>query len=619
MIRKILLIFILLIISNYNFSQSRTARNYLDQTVGLTTFSTLLFNEVTTSPNRIVANQWIDSLRIRTDNWIKLLNNLKTFDNNIGLKIASLKYIKHLNLLSKKELPRIMSFIYNSNITDKEKLEYKKMYPKVTAETDKLYSNLAIETGKYKYVYNLKFPEEVNIEYPEEIHIDTAFKYNDYIVDRVDIIVELWDLAIDEESLPYALIWSKKLSIYSDKVISTLENLDNHEDDYGFKVSALKYIKYMSSISKNELPEFINIIRSDKTSIEAEKRADELIPILDYTRDSLFNEMELKQYQFADSANIDIKGRDYSKTVKFTFDTKTEFANPTEYSDYVIGLADFLNIAWTVTIEEEDSLKAMAFNDSLYQASVRVINSLEKIDIFKEYDDFRKAAISYANHYSEVTQKELREFLMIIRSQTMSPTNEKIAENMIPILDDVREDLYFMVSRTKATFLAKRGIFSQWYPSREWKKNPNLKYKEKSIFNSASEYNDYIIEIVFTVCDAGWQALNMNLGKKALIWSDSLKIQSKMVLESLQKLEPYENNDEYRQAAINYIQHVYNASIKEIPDFIRLNLLKKRNESENSKLEKIRPKIEDDTYKIFDDLRKKQIDFANKYEFEVKF
>ena len=131
-----------------------------------------------------------------------------------------------------------------------------------------------------------------------------AVKYNDYIVDIIDGVDEAWTTSIEEEDKQKALAWSDSLANRSKTGLAKLNNLQPFKKDSTFRDAGIKYITHMNNVANKELKEFINIIRADEMTVESEKRAEELIPILDDQREKLFDETEKVQNAFADKFHI---------------------------------------------------------------------------------------------------------------------------------------------------------------------------------------------------------------------------------------------------------------------------------------------------------------------------
>jgi len=101
-------------------SQTTQAREFLSVLNIPVESSTIYFNNIVKSKNRVEASQWIDSLKNYTEKCLIYLKKRKVFDNNTALKNSCDKYILHLNKISKKELPKFYSFYYNSKHTQKD-------------------------------------------------------------------------------------------------------------------------------------------------------------------------------------------------------------------------------------------------------------------------------------------------------------------------------------------------------------------------------------------------------------------------------------------------------------------------------------------------------------------
>ncbi len=131
-----------------------------------------------------------------------------------------------------------------------------------------------------------------------------AGKYNDYIVDIVDNVDKTWTSALKEEDKSKALMLSDSLVNCSKNGIAKLNNLQPYKKDSTLRDVSIQYLTYMEKLGKNELKEFIQIVRGDKFTLEGEKRLDELTPILDDERKKLFDDLKTAQKDFASKFHL---------------------------------------------------------------------------------------------------------------------------------------------------------------------------------------------------------------------------------------------------------------------------------------------------------------------------
>jgi hypothetical protein len=147
-----------------------------------------------------------------------------------------------------------------------------------------------------------------NSYYIEKTSFSTPIQYNDYLTELIDLVDDQWTIAIEDSIMESALSNSKKMNDMSDKVLKTLDKIQPYDGEVDFKKSAKAYVEHMFRISKKELPEFIRLIRDpDKFTPAMEKRAEELIPILDGKREILFQGVERSQQAFSRKYGFTVK------------------------------------------------------------------------------------------------------------------------------------------------------------------------------------------------------------------------------------------------------------------------------------------------------------------------
>lgn len=130
-----------------------------------------------------------------------------------------------------------------------------------------------------------------------------AVKYNDYIVDIIDDVDEAWSASLEEEDMDKSLAWADTLANRSKNGLAKLNNLQPFKKDSAFRDAGKTYLTHMNGVANNELKEFLKITHSEIT-VESEQRAEDLIPILDGKRETLFAETEKTQNAFADKFHI---------------------------------------------------------------------------------------------------------------------------------------------------------------------------------------------------------------------------------------------------------------------------------------------------------------------------
>ncbi len=139
-------------------------------------------------------------------------------------------------------------------------------------------------------------------------------------------------------------------------------------------------------------------------------------------------------------------------------DKRKKFDKAADYNDYIIDIVDGVDEAWSTSIEEEDKDKAFAWSDSLANRSKAGLTKLTNLQPFKKDSTFRDASTKYITHMSNISNKELKEFLTLIHGEEFTLESEQKAEALLPILDDQREKLFEDIKTTQKAFAAKFNI-----------------------------------------------------------------------------------------------------------------------------------------------------------------
>lgn len=305
----------------------------------------------------------------------------------------------------------------------------------------------------------LLIPFTVNAQKSKDqpVFVD-AVEYNDYIVDHVDTLSDLWTLAIEEEDLKKAMKWNNALKKEATKTVATLQKIQGFQGDVNFKNAAISYAQHFIKITKKDLPEFLKIIRKKgDLSVDDEKKAETYLPELDDKREYLFDQVEKMQYAFADKTGIEIEGR-YENEGLSDYEERSNFTEPSDYHNYIVDMVDIIDHYWTLAIEAEMKETALAYTDTLRMRTDKILGSLKKLGPFKGYDTMRMRATDYAVHMNNISKKELVEFINIIRAEEMNTQSEKRAESLIPILDDKREALFARIEEEQKVMGQKFGF-----------------------------------------------------------------------------------------------------------------------------------------------------------------
>jgi len=139
-------------------------------------------------------------------------------------------------------------------------------------------------------------------------------------------------------------------------------------------------------------------------------------------------------------------------------DKRLKFTDAVKYNDYIVDAIDDVDEAWTASIEEEDQNSALAWSDTLANRSKNGLSKLNNLQPFKKDSAFRDAGIKYLTHMNGISNKELKEFINIIRADEMTLESEQRAEALLPALDDTREKLFSETEAAQTGFAAKYNI-----------------------------------------------------------------------------------------------------------------------------------------------------------------
>lgn len=139
-------------------------------------------------------------------------------------------------------------------------------------------------------------------------------------------------------------------------------------------------------------------------------------------------------------------------------DKRLKFTDPVKYNDYIVDIVDDVDQAWTDAIEEEELTPALAKADTLASKSKNGLAKLNNLQPFKKDSTFRDASIKYLTHMNNIANKELVEFINLIRTEDFTLEKEQKAEALIPALDDEREKLFAETEKAQGAFADKFNI-----------------------------------------------------------------------------------------------------------------------------------------------------------------
>jgi len=254
------------------------------------------------------ALRWTDSLLSTSQKVVKTLEGMGSYNGFDYFRLSVIEYAKHFIKISSNELPEFIKIIRAPEMSDDDEKRAEAMLPKLDDKRDSLFAeteknqfrfadSVGLDiVGRYNFEPNKK---GIDYSYTETKTFGSPQDYNAYLANMVSIIDSLWTVTIDEENLKKALELNAELELKTSTILKSLNEMGAFDDDDSYRQSLIKYTTHLNSIAKNELKEFINIIRKSKMDADSEARAEFLLPVLDDKREELFRDISREQENFA--------------------------------------------------------------------------------------------------------------------------------------------------------------------------------------------------------------------------------------------------------------------------------------------------------------------------------
>ncbi len=140
-------------------------------------------------------------------------------------------------------------------------------------------------------------------------------EYNDYLIDHIDEINEIYMLALDTSlSFEEALIISDSLVVVCEQTTDDIKGIQPFEGDSSLAMQALEYTQFMKLNGKKHLKDFLKLeqkyIESADLSEEESNllfnQAEEMIQKMDKIRDKELEKVDLVQEKFARKYNMTV-------------------------------------------------------------------------------------------------------------------------------------------------------------------------------------------------------------------------------------------------------------------------------------------------------------------------
>jgi hypothetical protein len=131
--------------------------------------------------------------------------------------------------------------------------------------------------------------------------------YNNFIIDRINEVDQCYANALDKsENEKQGLIACDSLFEISNRTINVLKGIQPFQEDSAFCESAKKFALYMTTISKQELPQFFGMIYNDDRTEEQQVEIDRRAAFLDQHYDAEMAHLNLVQKALSKKYNFQI-------------------------------------------------------------------------------------------------------------------------------------------------------------------------------------------------------------------------------------------------------------------------------------------------------------------------
>lgn len=147
----------------------------------------------------------------------------------------------------------------------------------------------------------------------------------------------------------------------------------------------------------------------------------------------------------------------------------------------------------------------------------------------------------------------------------------------------------------------------------------NGSYEEKKVCLDAIEYNDYIVDLILLTSDSWSKAIDAADLSAAMKANKDLKAISGKIIKSLQILQSFEGDVNFKKSAINYVSHLNKISKKELPKFFKLIYGKGTLTPEREKqAEALIPLLDERREYLFNQIESAQAAFAAQHNFAIE-
>jgi hypothetical protein len=133
-------------------------------------------------------------------------------------------------------------------------------------------------------------------------------EYNDYIIDNMNIIDEMYVTTLDvEKGKEYCISQCDSLITKSKETVALLNDIQPYEGDSTLAMAAKDFCLYMSRAGKKDLPQFINLVLDQDLSAQDESKINTEATKIDKNYELQMDKVQVAQKAFAKKFNFIIK------------------------------------------------------------------------------------------------------------------------------------------------------------------------------------------------------------------------------------------------------------------------------------------------------------------------
>ncbi len=137
---------------------------------------------------------------------------------------------------------------------------------------------------------------------------DDVTEYNDYIIDNMNIIDEMYVTTLDvDKGKDYCLAQCDSLIVKSEETVALLNGIQPYDGDSTLAMAAKDFCNYMGKAGKKDLPDFINLVLKPELASEDESKINSEATKIDKNYEIQMDKVQATQKSFAKKFNFIIK------------------------------------------------------------------------------------------------------------------------------------------------------------------------------------------------------------------------------------------------------------------------------------------------------------------------